>query len=469
MKRLNRRSFLAASAAMTASVSATMTAAPGAPGGPVAPASKKSAPAPQPAPRTGTVDVVIVGAGAAGIAAARRLAAAGRRFALVEAAATVGGRCITDTTVFGVPFDRGAHWVHMPDINPVAKLGTGTGLDIYPAPSGQRVRIGRRYAREGEMENYLGGTVRAATAIADAARKTDLACAQALPKDLGDWRPTIEFVLGPFGCAKDLAEVSALDFAHSAERDSDLLCRQGFGALLAKLAGGIPVELSNPVTRISWGARAGGVDVETIRGTFQARAAIVTVSTNVLSAGKIKFTPDLPKRQLDAAAKLKLGSYDHVALELPDNPLGLRPDELVFEKSDSARTAALFANVSGTPLCVVDVAGSFGRDLAAKGDAAMLDFALSWLTGLYGTDVGKAVKRRTATHWNDEPWVLGAFSAAAPGGQPSRKVLMESVNDRIWFAGEAAHETLWGTVGGAWESGERAADAVMKSFGRKPG
>ena len=105
---------------------------------------------------------------------------------------------------------------------------------------------------------------------------------------------------------------------------------------------------------------------------------------------------------------------------------------------------------------------------AAKGDAAMFDFAVSWLTSLFGTDVGKVVKRRAATHWNDEPWVMGAFSAAAPGAQPSRKVLMESVNDRIWFAGEAAHETLWGTVGGAWESGERAADAVVKSFGRKP-
>jgi monoamine oxidase len=462
MKRLNRRSFLAASAAMTAAPAL------GAPVAPDSPAAKRSAPALQAAPRPGAVDVIIVGAGAAGIAAARRLAAAGRRFAVVEAAGTVGGRCITDTSLFGVPFDRGAHWVHMPDINPVAKLATQTGLDLYPAPPGQRVRIGRRYAREGEMEDYLGGTVRATTAIADAARKSDLSCAQALPKDLGGWRSTIEFVLGPFGCAKDLAEVSALDFSRSAERDIDLLCRQGFGALLAKLASGIPVELSNPVTRISWGARAGGVEVETARGQLKARAAIVTVSTNVLSAGKIQFTPDLPKRQLDAAAKLKLGSYDHVALELPGNPLGLRPDELVFEKSDSTRTAALFANASGTPLCIVDVAGGFGRDLAAKGDGAMFDFALSWLTGLYGTDIGKAVRRKHATHWNEEPWVLGAFSAAAPGGQPSRRVLMESLNDRVWFAGEAAHETLWGTVGGAWESGERAADAVVKSFGRKP-
>jgi monoamine oxidase len=454
MRRLTRRLFLAGSAALGARPALSAPR-------------PRQVPA-EPAPRTGLVDVVIVGAGAAGIAAARRVAAAGRRFALVEASATVGGRCVTDTTTFGVPFDRGAHWLHMPDINPVAKLASGTGLDIYPAPAGQRVRVGHRYAREGEMEQYLGGLVRASMAIGDAARRAriDVPCEQVLPKDLGDWRSTIEFVLGPFGCAKDLSDVSAADFAMSAERDVDVLCRQGFGAVLAKLAAGLPVELSTPVTRIAWGQR-GALEVGTERGEINARAAIVTVSTDVLASGKIKFLPDLPKRQLDAAARLKLGSYDHVALELPGNPLGLRADELVFEKSDSGRTAALVANISGTPLCMVEVAGGFGRDLAAKGEDAMVEFAISWLGSLYGADIAKTVKRRHATRWSEEPWVQGAFSAAAPGGQGARKVLMESLGDRLWFAGEAAHETLWGTVGGAWESGERAADAALKSFGRK--
>ena len=222
-----------------------------------------------------------------------------------------------------------------------------------------------------------------------------------------------------------------------------------------------------PVTpTIGTRARSAARSISLRTGTLSARAAIVTVSTNVLTSGKIKFDPDLPKRHLDAAAKLKLGSYDHIALELPDNPLALRADELVFEKSDSAHTAALFANVSGTPLSIVDVAGTFGRDLAAKGEDAMFDFAQSWLTGLFGVEIGKTVRRKYATRWNEEPWVLGAFSAAAPGAQGARRVLMEPVGERIWFAGEAAHETLWGTVGGAWESGERAADAAIKRIRR---
>src|SRR5215468_9028462 len=327
MKRVTRRTFLAASAAVTAAPALAQTG------------SRQKNP---PRPESG-LDAVIIGAGAAGIAAARRLVAAGRRITIVEATAEVGGRCITDTKTFGVPYDRGAHWIHMPDVNPVAKLVTQTGLDIYPAPPGQRVRIRRRFARESEMEDYLAMLVRANTSIFEAARKGDVACAQALPKDLGEWRSSIEFFLGPFGCGKELAEISTVDFARSAERDVDAFCRQGLGALLTKLATGLPVQLSNPVTEIAWYSRA-GVEVVTTRGRLTAATAIVTVSTNVLSAKKIKFNPELPKRHLDAAAKLKLGSYDHIALELPDNPLGLRADELVFEKSSGPRTASIFAN-----------------------------------------------------------------------------------------------------------------------------
>ena len=97
----------------------------------------------------------------------------------------------------------------------------------------------------------------------------------------------------------------------------------------------------------------------------------------------------------------------------------------------------------------------------------MIDFATGWLADLYGADVKKAIGKTHATRWSREPWALGAFSAAAPGGQPGRKVLIEPVRERLLFAGEAVHETLWGTVGGAWESGERAADAALRLWGRR--
>src|SRR5215471_14200515 len=203
MKAVSRRSFLAATAAAAASPGLGAVPAPA------------------------LIDAAIIGAGAAGIAAARAFAATKRSFALLEASDHIGGRCVTDRQTFGVAYDRGAHWIHMPEINPLAKLAPKDGVDLYPAPPGQRVRIGQRNAREGEMEDFFAALVRSTHAIGEAARgRNDVACAQVLPADLGDWRPEIEFMLGPFGCAKALADISAMDFAKSAERDRDAFCRQ---------------------------------------------------------------------------------------------------------------------------------------------------------------------------------------------------------------------------------------------------
>ncbi len=442
MPRLSRRSFLAAAAALAA---------------PPAPAALGASARP-----SGQIDVVIGGAGAAGIAAARRIAAAGRRYVVLEATDHIGGRCVTDTRSFGVPYDRGAHWIYLPDSNPLAKLTPHRGIDVYPAPQSQKVRIGRRYAREGELEDFLTAQVRTTRAIDDVARKSDIPCEQVVPGDLGDWRATVEFVLGPYACAKDLAQVSSFDFAKAAERNAAAFCKQGFGALLAALGQGLNVALSTPAKTID---TRGNLTVETGKGAIVARVAIVTVPTNVVASGGLRFYPELGHHQIDAFGRMSLGSYDHIALELLDNPLGLESDDLVFEKSTDTHTAAILANLAGTPLCTIDVAGAFGRDLSGQGEAAMIDFAAEWLAGLYGAEIKKSIGRKHATRWNAEPYALGAWSAAVPGSQFARRQLLEPIADDVWYAGEAAHETLWGTVGGAWDSGERAADAVLRRLG----
>jgi len=142
----------------------------------------------------------------------------------------------------------------------------------------------------------------------------------------------------------------------------------------------------------------------------------------------------------------------------------LSRDDVLIEQSNSTRTALLSANIGGSTLCTIDIAGSFGRDLSAQGERPMVAFAQEWLAKLFGSDVGAAVKKSSATQWNASPYVLGAMSAAAPGGQPSRKVLADPVG-AVFFAGEATHETMWGTVDGAWDSGERAAEAALRRIG----
>jgi hypothetical protein len=285
-----------------------------------------------------------------------------------------------------------------------------------------------------------------------------------LPKELGDQRPAVEFVLGPFSTSHDLADISAYDYAKQTERDPPAFSRQGLGTVMAKLAEGLNIQLSTQVKAISsWGRS--NLDIETTRGWInRPSAVIVTASTNVMLADRIKFTPPLPKRYLDAFAKLPLGSYDRIVLEIAGNPLGLEADDLMFELAGSNRTAALLARVSGSSLCFVDVGGKFGASLAAQGDKAMVAFASDWLGELFGSEIRKSIKRTHATNWAKEPWVMGAMSAAGLNGQPMRRVLMEPIGSRIYFAGEAAHETLSGTVGGAWESGERAAEAILRRW-----
>ena len=165
---LTRRDFLSASAGLAAT--------------PALGGARWRAPLPREA------DIVVIGAGAAGIAAARRIMAANRKVIVIEASGQIGGRCLTDTTTFDVPFDRGARWLHNPDTNPMVKLARNAGLDVSAAPAGQKIRIGRRNARAGETEEFLAALVRANRAIDDASRgRADVSCASALPKDLGDW------------------------------------------------------------------------------------------------------------------------------------------------------------------------------------------------------------------------------------------------------------------------------------------
>ncbi|MBJ7406847.1 MAG: FAD-dependent oxidoreductase [Bradyrhizobium sp.] len=438
---ITRRDFLVASAALAAM-----------------PVPRASA-----APLPREADIVVIGAGAAGIAAARRVMATGRKVVVIEAASQIGGRCITDSSTFDTPFDRGARWMYNPDANPMIRLARSVGLDVLPAPKGQKMRIGRRNARAGETEQFLAALVRANRAIDEAARgKLDTSCASVLPKDLGDWAGAAEFLLGAGFAGKDLKELSAIDKGRAQDRNAAIACRQGLGTLITRLGEQAPVALSTPASRIAWSNR--DVSVETQAGKIVARAAIVTVSTNVLTSGAIKFAPDIPKRTLDAASKLSLGSYDRIVLQLPGNPLGLSRDDILVEQSNSTRTALMFANIGGSSLCSIDVGGSFGRDLSGQGEKAMADFAREWITKLFGSEAASAMQKTSVTRWNASPYVMGAMSAASPGGQLSRKILSEPVGN-VFLAGEATHETLWGTVDGAWESGERAAEAALRKIG----
>jgi len=252
-----------------------------------------------------------------------------------------------------------------------------------------------------------------------------------------------------------------VDKVHALERNAAIACRQGLGTLIAKLSEQVPLALSTPASRVAWSGR--DVTVETPAGKIAARAAIVTVSSNVLAAGNIKFTPEIPKRQLDAAAKLNLAATI-------GSCCNCRQSAGAGARRHRHRTKQFNADGAvvcqyGTVVAVLDRCRRLVRTRSlSQGEPAMVAFAVEWLTKLFGSEWAAAVNKSSATRWDAAPFVQGAMSVAAPGAQPSRKVLTEPIGC-MFLAGEATHETLWGTVDGAWESGERAAEAALQKIG----
>lgn len=416
-------------------------------------------------PSSGEVEVAIVGAGAAGIAAARRIASAGRSYGLFEARSRIGGRVWSDAGAFGIPHDRGAHRISASGRNPLVSVGRLAGVDLYePAPF-RRLYVGRREARDHEYDGFTAALHRASRAIAAAGDAgLDLAAVRTLP-GLGDWRATVALALGPLMTSKDLDEVSTVDFARADNHPDELVCRGGMSRLLTAAAQPVTVELDTAVAGVAVGRR-GEITLETSRGDVRADAVILTASTTALSAGTIRFDPALPKRTLNALAGLSLGTHDRVVFELPGNPLSLADDQRVIFKTDDARSLALVGRVGGTDLAYAELAGRFGRELSDAGDPAVHAFLEDLLVQHFGTDARKFIGRSEVVRWSREPWILGGISAAAPGSGNNRRALAEPVHDRIYFAGEALHENWWGTVAGAWVSGERAADAVIERLVR---
>jgi monoamine oxidase len=411
-------------------------------------------------PAPAEVDVIVIGAGAAGIAAARKLVGAGRSVIVLEAKDRVGGRCVTDTVMFGVPMDLGAHWIHAPADNPLVPLARGGGFDLYEDPDRPHLLIKGRNPREGEREAFASALRRSQRAILDAGEAgREVALSEVVPADLKDWRPTIEFLKGAWDSGKEMAEISCVDFYNALET-RDLFCRQGYGAIVARLAEGLPIRLDTVVTKIDWSGR--GVSVETPAGTLRARAAIVTVSTAVLASNTIRFAPALPRRQQDAITALSCGAYEHLIVHLPDNPMEAKPDEPFVVKADTAATAKPLARIGGSDWWYLDIGGRFARDLTMAGPTAMKAFAAEFIGNELGPHARRVMGEVHVTSWTTDPFIRGSWSVAGPGATPQRLRLAEPVGQRILFAGEATDEGLWGTVGGAWASGERAAEQAIR-------
>ncbi|MFN3281948.1 MAG: flavin monoamine oxidase family protein [Tabrizicola sp.] len=403
------------------------------------------------------VDVVVVGAGCAGLGAAKRLRAAGRSFQVVEAMGRIGGRAWTTTSDFGVPFDMGCAWLHAADRNPFFSEAQAAGWTLFHHDMGlDHLWFGKRRASDEEM---------ARVAAADSALR---ACLEAhegpddrlsgLIADCHCLRANSTFA-GPMDFGADDDEISIADFRAAADLDPNYFTKEGFGALIHRWGADVPVTLDCPVRRIRWDGP--GVEVETARGTIRAQAVIVTVSTGVLAFEDIAFTPDLPAGHQEAIFDLPMGLLTKIPVRIEGTRLGLNPfDDLLIERH--ARHDLYFlAFPFDLDLMVGFVGGDFAWEMEAAGAAAAVDFVTDRLADLFGSDVRRAVRHGTMTNWGAERHVRGGYSAARPGKAQAREVLKHPVGERIWFAGEALAGGLKQTAAGARLSGEAAAGQVV--------
>ncbi len=259
-------------------------------------------------------DAIVVGAGAAGIAATTALCAAGLKVICVEASGRIGGRAHTDTAIFGVPFDTGAHWLHNEQTNALKAPGLALGLNLYLAPE-NGVTHGLEDDRVlwDEVDRLYDAIEQAAQADAE----TEIATGRPTDRSLSDlvlpktpWSFTAVSLLA-LSIARDLPDTSLRDIA-TWEGGGDVFCREGFGHLVARTAQGLPIRLSTPVTEIE--ALPWGVRVKTTAGEISARAVIVTASVGVLADDVIRFDPPLDADRRAAFELITMGDYNHVAL-----------------------------------------------------------------------------------------------------------------------------------------------------------
>lgn len=402
------------------------------------------------------IDVAIVGAGAAGLAAADALAGAPLETLVLEAGPRIGGRAHTGSRG-GLSLDLGCGWLHSADRNPWTAIAGALGYTVDRTPP----RWGEQTEGEGFSEADQLAFEAAWEAFEEAVtegarRRVDLPASAWLPSE-GRFNPLLD-AISTYVSGVGLDSVSTFDYAAYAAADTgeNWRVREGYGALIAAFGARAPVLLDTPVTRIDHARRT--IRLETPKGPIGARAVILTVSTAVLARQEIAFDPPLPEKIL-AATGLPLGLADKLFLAL-DEPEAFAPNGHVFGRLDSAQTGSYLLRPFGLPYVEVFVGGRLARDLARAGPRAFEAFALEELAGVLGSGVRRTMRAVAATDWLATPHVGGSYSCALPGHAGDRGALAAPVDDRLFFAGEATSARDFSTAHGAFDTGRAAGRAV---------
>jgi monoamine oxidase len=401
-------------------------------------------------------EVAIIGGGAAGIAAGRRLREAGIDCLVIEARTRLGGRAWTVNDAAGFALDLGCGWLHSADRNPWTAIAQAQGFTIDKTPPPWSKPALQKGFSPAEQRDFRVAMERFHDDVdIAAAQQPDVAAASALEPG-GRWNDLI-IAIGTYISGAELTRVSARDFANYQDTGVNWRVTEGYGTAIAGAGRDLSVALDCPVRRIDHSGRR--LKIETTKGVITADQAIVTLPSAVLADMEQLFAPALPEKT-KAARGLPLGLADKLFMSLADAE-EFEPGSRLFGANDRSAIASYHLRPFGWPLIEAYFGGSHAAALESEGDAAFFDSAVSELTALLGGAIARRVKPVGIHRWGIDPFARGSYSYALPGMADCRAVLAATVDNRLFFAGEACSKYDFSTAHGGWFTGTAAADQVI--------
>ncbi|MFN7828006.1 MAG: flavin monoamine oxidase family protein [Acidobacteriota bacterium] len=418
--------------------------------------------------------ILVIGAGMAGLTAAQTLKGRGYNVLVLEARDRIGGRVWTSNKWPDVPVDFGASWIHGVRGNPLTRIAE-QAQSRQIATSYNRVRTyntsGRVITRmeEASLRNYGNQLYRAIDRAQD--RYPDTSLRQIADTMITQLRAVpdasrfINFFLNVeiehdySGSASSLST----NWYDSDEEFSgnDVLLEKGFATLTDFMAKGLTIELNQIVKQIDWSQPA--VRVITERGEFTADQVIVTIPLGVLQAKSVAFTPALPAIKQNAIDKLGMGVLNKCYLRFPTTfwPIDLDWIDYIPENHGQWAEWVSFRRAMNQPVLIGFNAADYGKQIEALPDTEIVASAMTTLRTMFGENIPNPVDYQI-TRWASDPYARGSYSFNAVGSVPLMRVeLARSVNNRLFFAGEASEQNYFGTAHGAYLSGLRAAGEVL--------
>lgn len=428
-------------------------------------------------------DTIVVGAGVAGLAAARALADAGRTVVVLEARDRIGGRVWTDRSD-GFVTDLGASWIHGITDSPVAAAAETFGMPMVEFTVGGYQPDSRPIAYYGPDGTRL--TDAAARRFADDIRAVDAALAGFVADSAPDasYRGVTEQALAAQGWDAERTERVREFLEHRSEEQygawiedlaahgldddaiegDEVIFPDGYDRLAAGLAADLDVRLETVVSRVAWAE--GGLTVTTDRGTFSARDAVITVPVGVLKSPGFAFDPPLPETNAGALGRLEMNAFEKVVLRFPTK---FWDDEVyaIRQQGPESRWWHSWYDLTalhGTPALLTFAAGPAAVETRSWDDDRIVESVLGQLRRLFGDRVEQP-SHAHVTRWQDDPFALGSYAYMTVGSTTDdHDVLATPVGGILHLAGEATWTDDPATVTAAMESGRRAAERILGSI-----